>query len=90
MNALRSCFVSLALSSLLAGSLVRADDCSDALIAESCACRTEVRSGREQPSSPDKGSLSDPQSRTWKGARTQVAQRAKRAMAPSDKVLPGR
>jgi len=90
MNALRSSIFLLALCSLFTSSLVRADDCSDALMAESCACRSDVRSEREQLRSSDKGSLSDPQSRTWKGARTQVAQRAKRAIAPSDKVLPGR
>ena len=39
----------LALCTVLASSLVRADDCSDALIAEACACRSSVRSKQRQP-----------------------------------------
>ncbi len=90
MNALRSSIVSLALCSLFASSLVRADDCGDALIAEPCACQSAVRSEREQLHSSDKGSLSDRQSKIWKGASTHVAQRAKRTLAPSDEVTPQR
>jgi hypothetical protein len=88
MNALRSSIISLALCSLFASSLVRADDCSDALIAESCACRSVVPSEREQRRSSDEGSVSDRQLRTSKGASSRVAQRAKMTSAPSDKVMP--
>ncbi len=88
MNTLRSLIVSIALSSLFASSLVRADDCSEGLIAESCACRSPVRSEREQPRGSDKRSQSMRQSRTWKSARTHVAQRAQKTIAPSDKVEP--
>ncbi len=76
MIALRSSIFLLALCSLFASSLVRADDCSDALIAESCACRSPVRSGREQLRR-SKGSLSDRRSETRQSARTQVTQRAR-------------
>ncbi len=41
---LKSCFVSLALSSMFATSVVQADDCSDGLMAESCACMSGARS----------------------------------------------
>ena len=41
---LRCCLVSLALSSLFATSLVHADDCSDGLMAESCACMSGTKS----------------------------------------------
>ncbi len=77
MIALKSSIFSLALCSLFASSLVRADDCSDALIAESCACRSPVGSGREQLRRSDKGSLSDRQSQTRPSTRTQVTQRAR-------------
>ena len=39
----------LALCAVLASSLVHADDCSDALIAETCACRSTVPSKQRQP-----------------------------------------
>jgi hypothetical protein len=47
---------SLMLCSLFASPLVRADDCSDSLMAESCACRSDLRDGREQLKSSDKKS----------------------------------
>lgn len=86
MNALRSLAVSLVLCSLFASSLVRADDCSDALMAESCACRSEVRSEREQVRSSDKNSPSDPHSKAWKSGRMKIAQRAKMT-PPSDNAI---
>jgi len=88
MKALSSSIVSLALCSLFASPLARADDCRDALVAESCACQSAVRSEREKPRSSDKGSLSNRQSKSSKGAGMHVAQRAKRALAPSDTVTP--
>ncbi len=89
MIALRSSIVSLALCSLFASSLVRADDCGDALIAESCGCQSAVRTEREQLRSSDKGSLSDRQSETRKSARTHVTQRAKGSLR-LNKVMPER
>ena len=57
---LRSCLVSLALSSLFATSVVHADDCSDGLMAESCACmsatRTESRTSKGSGKSARAGS----------------------------------
>jgi hypothetical protein len=73
----------LALCAVLASSLVHADDCSDALIAEACACRSTVPSKQEQPVSLDKGSLPDRRSRAGGTAWTHVAQRAKSAVSPS-------
>jgi hypothetical protein len=75
MIALRSSIFSLALCSLFASSLVRADDCGDALIAESCACRSLVGSGREQIRRSDKGSRSDRPSETRHSTKTHVGQR---------------
>ncbi len=87
MNALRSSISLLALCSLFASSLVYADDCSDALMAESCACQSPVRSDREKLRTPKKDSLVDRHSRTSKGARPHVAQRAKSTIPPSYKVM---
>ena len=42
MKALSSSIVSLALCSLFASPLARADDCRDALVAESCSCQSAV------------------------------------------------
>ncbi len=69
MKTLRGSVVLFALCSLFASSLVRADDCSDALMAESCACRSDVKSEREQPRTSDKGSLTDHQSKIGKAPR---------------------
>jgi len=53
---LRTAAISLALCMGSVGSLARADDCSDSLMAESCACQSDVRSDREQSSASDKSS----------------------------------
>ncbi len=58
MTALKTSIVSLALCSLFASSPVRADDCSDSLVAESCACRAQVRSNQERLRNSDGGSKS--------------------------------
>jgi hypothetical protein len=50
-TALRSLPILMAVCSIFAGSLARADDCGDALIAEACACRSTVTS-KEEPSLP--------------------------------------
>jgi hypothetical protein len=57
-SALRGLTLLLTLCSALLSSIVRADDCSDALIAEACACQSTVQSKQEQTVSSDKGSLS--------------------------------
>ncbi len=84
MNAPSSLIGLLALCSLFSGSLAVADDCSDALMAESCACRSAVKSEREQLRRSDKGSSSARQSKSSKRAGTHVAQRP-RTDASSDK-----
>jgi len=75
MNAVRISIVSLALCTLFVGSPLRADDCGDALIAESCACRSDAKSDRAQHRSSDKKRMS-------KTARLQGPQRANNPMVP--------
>jgi len=82
MKAVGISMVSFVLCALFASSPVLADDCSDALIAESCACRSDSRSDREQRRSSEKNSQRQSQSRTWKTARLQVPQRAKNSTVP--------
>jgi hypothetical protein len=80
MKALRITVVSLALCSLFAGSLVYADDCSDALMAESCACRSDLRREGEHLRGSDKNSASVLQSKARKSTGPRFAQRTKRAI----------
>ena len=75
MNAVRISLVCFALCTLFASSPVRANDCADALIAESCACRSDAKSDKAQHRSSDK-------KRTSKTARLQVPQRAKSTFVP--------
>ena len=75
MNAVTISIVSLVLCSLFASSLALADDCGDALIAESCACRSDAKSDRTQHRSSDKKRMS-------KTARSQVPQRANNPIVP--------
>jgi len=82
MNAVRISIVSLTLCSLFASSRVLADDCGDALIAESCACRSDVRSDRAQRSNSDKNSPEHSPARKSKTARLQAPQRAKNPSVP--------
>jgi hypothetical protein len=84
MNALRSFVVSIAVCSLFASSLARADDCSDALMAESCACKSSVRS--EHSSHKASARRSKPS----KGAETKVAQRTKKSVASADEINPSK
>lgn len=72
MNAVRILIVSLALCTLFASSPVRADDCGDALIAESCACRSDAKSDRAQHRSSEK-------KRASKTARLQVPKQQSQA-----------
>jgi hypothetical protein len=83
MNPLRGLFVSLVACSFFVSSLVRADDCSNALMAESCACRSDVRSDREQLKSSDKISRSDSHFKARKGHQLKLAERAKSTLASS-------
>jgi hypothetical protein len=69
MTALKTSMVSLALCSLFTSSLVRADDCADALAAESCACRSEVQSNQERLHTSDAGSTADRQANRRKKER---------------------
>jgi hypothetical protein len=87
MAALKTSIVSLALCSLFASSLVHADDCSDALMAESCACRSQVRSSQERLRTSDTGSTSDRQAKARKKASVHVAPRAKKMTAVLDAEL---
>ena len=73
MNLLRSSLALLAVCSLFASSLVRADDCSDSLMAESCACRSDVRSERKQ--------LKTAHSKASKSARIKLTAREKTTLA---------
>ena len=82
MIALKSSIFSLALCSLFASSLVRADDCGDALVAESCACRSPVANGGEQLLRSKRPS-SDRKLETRQSARTQVTQRARASLRPN-------
>jgi hypothetical protein len=75
LNLFRSSLASLVVCSSFASSMVRADDCHDSLMAESCACRSEVRSEREQLKSSDK--------KASKGTRMGIAKQAKRPLASS-------
>jgi hypothetical protein len=88
MNAFRSSLVLLAVCSLFVGSVIRADECSDSLIAESCACRSHVRSEGEQFKSSDKGRPSATHSKAGKGARIQLSERAKRPLASTAAASP--
>jgi len=74
MSALRRLLVSLALCSLFASSLVHADDCSESLMAESCACQSDVRSAAKRLK---------PHSKAQKNARANVVVRSKRALSSS-------
>ena len=85
-GALRRLTFLLALCCLLPSSLVRADDCSDALIAEGCACRSTVPSKQEQPASSDQ-TLPDRRAGTARKAGTHVAQRSSGTGSPSDSAM---
>jgi hypothetical protein len=88
MKTLRSSVALLAVYSLFAGSLVHADDCSDALLAESCACRSDVRREGEHLRGSDKNSASALPSKARKSTGPRFAQRTKRAVSPSYAAVP--
>jgi len=82
MNTVRISLVSLALCTLFASFPVRANDCGDALIAESCACRADAKSDRAQHRSSDK-------KRASKTARLQVPQRSNSKIVPEQSQAGG-
>ena len=84
MTALKTSIVSLALCSLFASSPVRADDCSEALLAESCACRSQVPRNPAQRPTSGAASASDRQAKGRKKASPNVAQRVKKLTAIVD------
>jgi len=90
MNAFKSLIVGLPLFSLFAGSLVRADDCRDALAAEPCACQSAVRKDSEPSRASAKRSPSDRQSRPAKSAGRPLAQRVKKNIASLQETSPER
>ncbi len=83
-KALRTSVVSLALCMMCVSSLARADDCRDALSAESCACQSVVRSEREQPSASNKSSIGKKESRARNGAKTRIARSARPGSGSND------
>jgi len=68
-GALRSLASLLMLCVLLPSSWARADDCSESLMAEACACRSTASSNQKQPASSDRGSESHRRSRLAKSAQ---------------------
>ena len=77
-NRLRTFVVSLAMCSLFASTLVRADDCSDALIAESCACHSSIRSERDRLRGSTKAPRPEGQQRVRQNGRAVVAKQGTR------------
>jgi len=67
----RAAAISLVLCMPLVSSLARADDCRDALIAESCACQS---SEREQRSASDQSSPGKKESKARKSMKVRIAQ----------------
>jgi len=66
------------------GSLARADDCSDALIAESCACQSAVRTEREQLSAVDKTSLEKKETRSRNRVKARIARASGPRIGPNE------
>ena len=76
MKALRGSLALIAVCSLFVSSLVRADDCSDSLMAESCACRSDMRSERKQVKSSHKDASKAAHSKAWKSSKGALASAA--------------
>lgn len=77
MKALRSSLVLVALCSLFGSSLVLADDCSDSLMAESCACRSDVLGAREHLKSSKKDASPAAHSKASKSNQIKLTERTK-------------
>jgi len=75
-KALRSSLVLLSLCSLFGSSLVLADDCSDSLMAESCACRSDVLIARGHLKSSKKDASPAADSKASKRAKSTLASAA--------------
>lgn len=84
---LKSFIASLAVCMFFVSLAVRADDCSDGLMAESCACQSMVRSERK-PSRSERASLPHPKSDSSKNATPRLANHAKKTVAPSGQLTP--
>ena len=69
----RAAVISLPLCMVLVSSLARAEDCSDALIAESCACQSPGSRESEPRSASDKSSLGKKESRDRKSMKARIA-----------------
>ena len=69
----RAGVISLPLCMVLVSSLARADDCRDALIAESCACQSSGVSEREHRSASDQSSPGKKESRERKSMKARIA-----------------
>jgi len=67
----RAAVISLPLCMVLVSSLARADDCRDALIAESCACQSSGVS--ERRSASDQSSHGKKESKARKSMKARVA-----------------
>jgi len=80
-NLLRSSLALVALCSLFASSLVLADDCSESLMAESCACWSDVRAGREQVKTLGKVAPPATQSKARKSTQIKLTERPKSTFA---------
>jgi len=87
---LRTAVISLALCTLFVGSLALADDCKDALIAESCACQSAVRSERNQLSALDKTSLGEKEARARNRAKARIARASRPSIAPNEETIVGK
>jgi len=69
----RAAVISLPLCTVLVSSLARADDCKDALIAESCACQSSGVSEREQRSASDQSTPGKKESKARKSNKARIA-----------------
>jgi len=70
---LRAAVISLPLCTVLVSSLARADDCRDALIAESCACQSHGPSKSKARSDSDKTSVRKSEARARKSVKAGIA-----------------
>ena len=70
---LRTAVTSLVLGMAFVSSPARADNCRDALIAESCACQSPGQSGSEQRSDSDKSSLAKKEKSGDKSVKVRIA-----------------
>jgi hypothetical protein len=84
---LRTAAIPWALCMVFVSSLALADDCRDSLMAESCACQSDVRSEREQRSASDNTSLAKKEARARNRPKARSARAAESSNGPSEKVV---